>query len=252
MQLFSVPGIGEVKPGSDLSELIADAIGAAGLHLESGDIVCLAQKIVSKAEGRYAKLSEVEPSEQAQQLALECDKDPRLVELILSESEEVLRIRPGVIIVQHRLGYVHANAGIDRSNLASCDDEQVLLLPLDSDASANQLRLGLQARFNDIQLGVLINDSAGRAWRVGTSGMAIGVAGFDAVEDLIGKPDRNGRIMEVSQVAIADELAAASSFMMGQGAEGLPVVIIRNANVSLHDRFGSESLIRDKSMDMFR
>ena len=228
MQLFAVPGIGEVLPGSDLSLLIIDALADNNTPLESGDVLCLAQKIVSKAEGRYATLDEVKPSKEAEALALECDKDPRLVELILSESEEVLRVRPGVVVVQHNLGYVHANAGIDRSNLVESDREQVLLLPLDSDASAETLRQNLQQHFKS-ELGVLINDSAGRAWRVGTTGMAIGVAGFEAVENLIGKPDRRGRIMEVSQVAVADELAAASSFMMGQGAEGLPVVVIRGA-----------------------
>lgn len=251
MQLFPVPGIGEVLPGSDLNQVIIDALDGANIALEEGDIVCLAQKIVSKAEGRYAVLADVTPSAKAQELAIQCDKDPRLVELILSESDEVLRIRPGVIIVQHRLGYVHANAGIDRSNLAESTEEQVLLLPVDPDQSSNKLRLALQEKYG-VKLGVLINDSAGRAWRVGTAGMAIGTAGFDAVEDLIGTPDRNGRIMEVSQVAIADELAAASSFMMGQGAQGLPVVVIRDANVAMNDTADSSALIRDKNMDMFR
>ncbi len=251
MQLFPVPNIDEVLPGTNLSKLIIDALKANGQSLEEGDVVCLAQKIVSKAEDRYAILEEVVPSEKAIELAPKCDKDPKLVELILSESEEVLRIRPGVIIVQHKLGYVHANAGIDKSNLASSDKERVLLLPLDSDQSAENLRQDLQKEYG-VNLGVLINDSAGRAWRVGTSGMAIGVAGFEAVEDLIGTPDREGRIMEVSQVAIADELAAASSFMMGQGAEGLPVVIIRNAKIKLGDGYNSRALIRDKAMDLFR
>ncbi len=251
MQLFAVPGIGEVLPGSNLSQLIIDALLANHTPLEQGDIVCLAQKIVSKAEGRYAIIDEVKPSQAAEELALKCDKDPRLVELILSESEEVLRVRPGVVVVQHNLGYVHANAGIDRSNLIESAREQVLLLPLDSDGSAEQLRQDLQSHFNT-KLGVLINDSAGRAWRVGTAGMAIGVAGFEAVEDLIGKPDRTGRIMEVSQVAVADELAAASSFMMGQGAEGLPVVVIRGAQVNLGDGFDSKPLIRNKATDLFR
>lgn len=251
MQLFAVPGIGEVLPDSNISQLIIDALESNESPLEEGDIVCLAQKIVSKSEGRYAILDEVQPSQAAKDLAVKCDKDPRLVELILSESEEVLRVRPGVVVVQHNLGYVHANAGIDRSNLIESTREQVLLLPLDSDKSAESLRQSLQSHFN-ISLGVLINDSAGRAWRVGTAGMAIGVAGFEAVEDLIGKPDRSGRIMEVSQVAVADELAAASSFMMGQGAEGLPLVIIRGAQVTLGDGFDSKPLIRNKNTDLFR
>ena len=251
MQLFAVPGIGEVLPDSDLSQLIIDALLANNTPLIAGDVVCLAQKIVSKAEGRYAIIDEVKPSQEAEALAVQCDKDPRLVELILSESAEVMRVRPGVVIVQHNLGYVHANAGIDRSNLIDSDKEQVLLLPLDSDGSAETLRQSLQAYF-DVPLGVLINDSAGRAWRVGTTGMAIGVAGFEAVEDLIGKPDRTGRIMEVSQVAVADELAAASSFIMGQGAEGLPLVIIRGAQLNLGDGFNSKPLIRNKNTDLFR
>jgi coenzyme F420-0:L-glutamate ligase/coenzyme F420-1:gamma-L-glutamate ligase len=243
--------MGEIVPGDDLSASILAALEQSDMVLEQGDIVCVAQKIVSKAESRYAVIDEVIPSAEAEDLALRCDKDPRLVELILSESEEVLRVRPGVVVVQHRLGYVHANAGIDRSNLIASDQEQVLLLPLDSDLSAERLRQSLQAKYQ-VQLGVLINDSAGRAWRVGTTGMAIGVAGFAAVEDLIGQPDRIGRIMEVSQVGVADELAAASSFVMGQGAEGLPVVIIRGANVAMGDGFNSKPLIRDKQMDLFR
>ena len=251
MQILAIPGIPEIEPGADLAELLLQALAAAKLSFMPGDILCLAQKIVSKAEDQYRYLDQVTTSARANDLAQQCDKDPRLVELILSESEEVLRLRPGVIIVQHKRGYVHANAGIDRSNLAPDARERVLLLPQDSDRSAANLRMALEAA-TGVALGVLINDSAGRAWRVGTAGMAIGVAGFEAVQDLIGKPDRDGRIMEVSQVAVADELAAAASFVMGQGAEGIPAVILRDTQLAIGEHTGSAVLIRDKQMDMFR
>ena len=250
MQLIAVTGIAEVMPGQIVSDVIADALQAQQLSLEQGDVVVVAQKIISKAEGRYAYLKDVEASAEAVDLAQQCDKDPRLVQLILDESEEVLRVRPGVIIVQHKQGYVHANAGIDKSNLVQSDQEQVLLLPENCKASAEQLS-GELATTYQTDIAVIINDSAGRAWRNGTCGMAIGTAGFNPLIDLIGTKDRVGRIMEVSQVAVADELAAAASFIMGQGAEGVPVVVIKGANIQL-GAFDDAVLIRDKSMDMFR
>ncbi|CAA0118463.1 Coenzyme F420:L-glutamate ligase [BD1-7 clade bacterium] len=250
MHLFALEGIAEVIPGDDVAEILIESLTTHHDPLEEGDVIVLAQKIVSKAEGRYAFIDEVEASEHAVELGAECDKDPRLVQLILDESEDVLRVRPGVIIVQHKRGYVHANAGIDRSNLPETERERVLLLPVDSDASAEQLRQRLSSHFG-VNLGVIINDSAGRAWRVGTQGFAIGTAGFNPLIDMVGKSDRNGRAMEVTEVAVADELAAAASYLMGQANEGKPAVVIRGAKPTLGD-YPSSVLIRDKKMDMFR
>lgn len=250
MQLWPLKGIAEVVPGDDIAALISTALEENQLPLEAGDIIAIAQKIVSKAEGRYRYLDEVEPEKRAKYLAGQCDKDPRLMQLICDESSDVLRIRKGVIIVQHRLGYVHANAGIDKSNLPVSERERVLLLPKDPDASSQAIRKKLENKYQ-VPLGVLINDSAGRAWRNGTIGFAIGTAGFEPLNNLIGQLDRNGRRLEVSEVAVADELAAAASYMMGQADESYPVVLIRGANAKLGD-YTSDSLIRDKQIDLFR
>jgi len=240
-----------IEPGDDLCEIILASLQHSGLSLAAGDVLVLAQKIVSKAENRYAYLNSVNVGEQAHALAVAVDKDPRLVELILSESKEVVRQRRGVVIVEHNLGYVHANAGIDKSNISSDDDNpRVLLLPLDSDASAATLRQQILSA-TGVEIAIIINDSAGRAWRNGTVGMAIGCAGFEALEDLIGSEDLFQRPMEVTQVAVADELAAAASFMMGQGAEGAPVVLIKGAKLKPSER-GVDDLIRDKADDLFR
>lgn len=240
-----------VEPGDDLAAQIADALSAAGISLEDGDVLVLAQKIVSKAENRYAYLNDVEPSADAIALAAETDKDPRQAELVLRESREVLRKRPGVIVVEHRLGYVHANAGIDKSNIQSDpDNPRVLLLPEDSDASARRLRAALQQR-TGIAPHIIINDSAGRAWRNGTAGFAIGSAGFEALENRIGDSDMYGRELEVTEIAVADELAAAASFLMGQADESLPLVLIRGAALRPSDK-GSDVLIRPREKDLFR
>jgi coenzyme F420-0:L-glutamate ligase/coenzyme F420-1:gamma-L-glutamate ligase len=250
LDILPLAGFPLVEPGDDLATLIRQCLDDNALRLQRGDILVLAQKIISKAEGRYVRLSQVEPSEQALELAIRSDKDPRQVELILQESSEVLRARPGVIIVEHRLGYVHANAGIDKSNIPSDpEDPMVLLLPVDSDLSALQLRQSLGGDESDIA--VIINDSAGRAWRNGTVGMAIGSAGIDPLLNQIGDPDLFGRELEVTEVAIADELAAAASFVMGQADEACPVVLIRGARWQRAD-CGSQSLIRSRELDMFR
>ena len=250
MQLFALPGLPEFLPGDDVAALIAQSLNDNDLSLEQGDVIVIAQKIISKAESRYAYYKDVKVTDKAQTLALQCDKDPRLVQLILEESVDVLRVRPGVIIVEHRSGYVHANAGIDKSNLPTSDDERVLLLPKDSDASAKKIAASLKQQCN-VDCGVIINDSAGRAWRNGTLGFAIGTAGFNPLVDMVGKKDMHGRVMEVTEVAVADELAAAASYLMGQADEARPVVIIRGANVQLGD-FPSKVLIRDRNRDMFR
>jgi len=247
--LTALPGLPSVKPGDDLAELVRQGLAAAGLALEAGDVLVLAQKIVSKAEGRLVALSSVEPSDRARQLALETDKDPRLVELILRESREVLRWRPGVLIVEHRLGFVCANAGVDHSNVDGQEDN-VLLLPEDPDQSARQLRLALVAD-DGPALGVLIVDSHGRAWRTGTVGVAIGVAGLPALLDLRGTPDLYGRKLEVTQLGLADELAAAGSLLLGQAAEGTPVVHVRGLPYQLRQGSLAE-LIRPRAEDLFR
>jgi coenzyme F420-0:L-glutamate ligase/coenzyme F420-1:gamma-L-glutamate ligase len=234
-----------------LASLIIDAAQRSKVELQDNDILVLAQKIVSKSEGRLVRLSEVCVSARAQALAIEVDKDPRVVELILQESSEVLRSRSGTIIVAHRLGFVMANAGIDASNVEfDGDEEAVLLLPFDPDWSAAQLRSALQKAAN-VDLGIIICDSFGRAWRLGTVGIAIGVAGLPALLDLRGIPDRTGRPLRITEVGVADELAAAASLMMGQANEGRPVVHIRGFPYARRDGNAAE-LIRPKQLDLFR
>jgi coenzyme F420-0:L-glutamate ligase/coenzyme F420-1:gamma-L-glutamate ligase len=251
LSLTAVDGIPTVRPGVDLAELILEATARTGIALRDGDILVLAQKIVSKAEGRLARLRDVEPSARARELAAATAKDPRVIELILRESTEVVRARSGVIIVAHRLGFVMANAGIDASNVEGEDgEESVLLLPQDPDASAARLRDRLRAAAG-ADLGIVINDSFGRAWRLGTVGTAIGVAGLPGLLDLRGQPDRTGRALQVTEVGIADELAAAASLIMGQAAEGHPVVHVRGFPYARRDGSAAE-LVRPKDQDLFR
>ncbi|GAB4581397.1 MAG: coenzyme F420-0:L-glutamate ligase [Anaerolineales bacterium] len=249
LTLTPLSGLPLIQPSHDLTELIFQSLISNHLSLEPGDILVLAQKIVSKAEGRKVHLATVTPSPHAKALAAQTEKDPRLVELILRESREVLRTRPGLIIVEHRLGFVCANAGIDHSNVAG-DDEWVLLLPENPDTSAEKLRMALE-KTTGARIGVMIIDSHGRAWRQGTVGVAIGISGLPGVVDLRGQPDLTGRILQVTQVGAADELAAAASLVMGQAAEGTPVVHVRGFNYPLRE--GSlKELIRPKEMDLFR
>jgi coenzyme F420-0:L-glutamate ligase/coenzyme F420-1:gamma-L-glutamate ligase len=215
LMLTALEGIPTVRAGDDLAEIVADASKRTGVTAVDGDILVVAQKIVSKAEGRRVPLADVVPTDRAIELAEVANKDPRVVELILRESIEVLRCRSGVIIVEHRSGLVMANAGIDASNVETADGgESVLLLPLDADRSAGELRNSLGRRLG-CELGIVINDSFGRAWRNGTIGTAIGVAGIIALWDMRGLPDRNGRVLRATEVALADEVAAAGSLLMG-------------------------------------
>ena len=256
VELIPLPGIPLVRAGDDLGALIADALASAGLDLRDGDVVVVAQKIVSKAEGRLVRLDDVEPDAAATALGTETGKDPRLVQLILDESDHVVRKRPGtperpgVIIVEHRCGWVHANAGIDQSNLEGESGGAALLLPIDCDASAARLRADLESR-TGITPGVVVADSAGRAWRVGTLGIALGSAGVEAVQDLRGQPDLLGRTLEITVVGRGDELAAAAGLVMGQGGEGTPVVIVRGLPPYDGDATAAE-LIRPGQEDLFR
>jgi coenzyme F420-0:L-glutamate ligase/coenzyme F420-1:gamma-L-glutamate ligase len=251
--LTPLPDIPLVQPGDDLAEICLQALQRAEISLDDGDILVLAQKIVSKAEGRLVNLVTVEPGPAAQQLASQADKDPRLVELILRESREVTRTRPGTIIVEHRLGFVCANAGIDHSNVAGAGDEQeewVLLLPEDPDASAQELRRRLEAAAGK-RIGILIIDSHGRVWRQGVVGVAIGLAGLPGLVDLRGQPDLFGYNLRITQIGVADELAAAASLMMGQAAEGTPVIHVRGFPYPLREASLIE-LMRPKEQDLFR
>lgn len=254
LEILALPGIPQVRAGDDLTGLLLEALKAASLELQPGDILALAQKVISKAEGRTVRLADVEPGDEARQLAADTGKDPRLVQLILNESRDLVRVRkgePGVIVVEHQRGWIHANAGIDQSNVNTGDPGQwALLLPEDPDASAAALREALHAR-TGVRVGVLINDSFGRAWRVGTCGVALGSAGITTVEDLRGQPDMFGRRLEVTVVGRGDELAAAASLVMGQAGEGTPAVLIRGLAAENSEATAAD-LIRPRTEDLFR
>jgi coenzyme F420-0:L-glutamate ligase/coenzyme F420-1:gamma-L-glutamate ligase len=225
LELFAVPDLPMVQAGDDLPALILACLDRAGQVLHDRDVVVIAQKVVSKAEGRTVDLADVTLSSQAISLAAEVGKDPRIVEVVLSDSAKVVRSRPNLMIMQHRLGFVMANAGVDQSNVAEADGRhRALLLPVDPDGSAESIRVRLAERAD---IGVVISDSFGRPWRRGTAGVAIGSAGIPSVIDLRGQPDLFGRILEVSIIGFADEIAAAASLLQGQAAEAQPVVIVR-------------------------
>lgn len=238
-----------IGAGDPLPELILQGIDRAGLELASGDVIVVAQKVISKAEGRLVKLENILPSPRAAKLAREVKKDPRVVELIFRESRQILRTRPGLIVVEHRNGFVCANAGIDQSNIQG-DEDQVLLLPEDPDRSAEQLRAAL-SEATGAEIGVIIADSHGRAWRLGTVGVAIGVAGVPALVDLRGKPDLYQRKLQITEVGLADELSSAASILMGQADEAQPVVHIRGLPYPLRPSRLQE-LIRPEEEDLFR
>ena len=248
VQLFPLPNFPLVQPGDDLAALIAARLRNTDRTLQPTDIVILAQKIVSKAEGRLIDLATIDPSPEARSLGAEIGKDPRLVHVILSESTRVIRKRPNLLIMQHRLGFIMANAGVDHSNIGGTDS--VLLLPLDPDGSAARLRDEL-TRLTGISPPVIITDSFGRPWRRGSCEIAIGAAGFPALVDMRGTPDLFGRTLEVTFVGLADEVAAAASLLQGQAGEGRPVVILRGLQWSAPDCPASE-LVRPEQEDLFR
>jgi len=253
LTLTALPDFPLVQPGDDLAALILRGLQAAQIQLADGDVLAVAQKIVSKAEGRTVRLSQVTASARAQELAALTHKDARFVEVVLSESKEVLRAHANTLIVEHRLGFVCANAGVDRSNVgphAAGDDDVLLLLPINPDATCEALRARLHA-VTGANVGVLINDSHGRAWRMGTVGVALGAAGLPALLDLRGQPDLFDYALQVTQVGLADELAAAASALMGQANEGRPVVHLRGVPYPFREG-NAQELIRPKSMDLFR
>jgi coenzyme F420-0:L-glutamate ligase/coenzyme F420-1:gamma-L-glutamate ligase len=248
LTLTPLRGVPMIKPRDDLAAVLVAALRTSDQSLRAGDVVVLAQKIVSKAEGRMVALRDVTPSDRAVSLAAATAKDARIVELILRESTEVLRHRPGALIVVHRLGMVLANAGIDQSNIGA--EDHALLLPLDPDRSCADIRRKLAAA-TGIDVGVMIIDSIGRAWRNGTIGTAIGVSGLPGLLDLRGTPDLFGRALQTTEVGLADELAASASLVMGQAGEGQPLVLARGVRYARRDGAASE-LIRARDKDLFR
>ncbi len=249
VRLWPVPGVPEVRPGDPLAELLLQ--GLEGRALRTGDVLVVAQKVVSKAEGRYVDLATVTPSARAAALSAKVNKDPRLVELILSQSRRVVRYRRDVLIVEHRLGFVHANAGIDHSNIpADGGAEKVLLLPEDPNASAAAIHAAVH-RARGTRVGVVINDSAGRAWRNGVTGIAIGAAGLPCLLDLRGQDDLHGQPLRTTEVGIADEIAAAASLVMGQAAQGAPAVLVTGLSLRGESQ-DATALLRAPEQDLFR
>lgn len=249
-----VTGVPMVKTGDNLIHIIEAALADNVLKLEDGDIVCIAQKIVSKAEGRQVALADVTASEEAVQLARETEKDPRMVELILSESTEVLRKKPGVLIMRHKLGLVGAHAGIDQSNVDHSDGEQALLLPENPDASAAAICAALRERSGK-QIGVLITDSQNRPWRMGTTGCAIGCAGFTVLDDHRGGSDVYGRELRVTLINRADSIAAAATLVMGETTDKIPLALVRGLPGESLDATASQNaamINRPLEEDLFR
>jgi coenzyme F420-0:L-glutamate ligase / coenzyme F420-1:gamma-L-glutamate ligase len=275
VQFIAVRGLPEVEPGTDLAALITAALATQQLTLHARDVLVVAQKVVSKAEGRLVELDGVSPSKEAQRLAQVTGKDPRIVELILGETDEIVRAAPRVLIVRHRLGYVMANAGVDRSNVpvvprepARRDEtpwegvaheetpregptrERALLLPRDPDASAAELRRRLMQHL-DAEIAIIVSDSFGRPWRRGVQNVALGSAGLPSLIDRRGERDREGRALEVTEVAFADAIAAGAALVMGEAAESMPVVLVRGLEWQAPERDAS-ALLRPKAEDLFR
>lgn len=242
--VLPLTGIGEVRPGDDLAGLLKAALARQSLRPREHDVLVVTQKVVSKAEGRFVALAEVTPGAEALRVAELCRKDPRLVELVLNEAEAVVRAVPHVLITRHRLGHVMANSGIDQSNIGSGDEDRVLLLPRDPDASAAALTSALG-------LAVVISDSFGRPWRMGTVAVAIGAAGLPALSDRRGETDRDGRVLEVTQLAFGDMLATAANLATGEGAEGIPAALVRGFTFAGDPRPAAD-LVRPLAEDLFR
>lgn len=248
LELRALAGIPEIRPGDDLASILQAALRHNEIELQAGDVLVVAQKIVSKAENRFLDLRTLNPSVRATELANAIGKEASFVEAVLRESSEVVRTAPNTLITRHRAGYVMANAGIDRSNVPG-DEHIVLLLPEDCDASAARLR----AQFPTPAPGIVISDSFGRPWREGVVNVALGVAGVVALIDRRGGVDRHGRTLQVTQIALADAIAAAAGIVMGETTEGTPVVWIRGlAEYATKSDSGSASLLRPRAHDLFK
>jgi coenzyme F420-0:L-glutamate ligase/coenzyme F420-1:gamma-L-glutamate ligase len=251
VSFFPLSGIPLIEPGDDLAEILADALRENDVGLRDGDILVVAQKIISKAEGRYVNLADVTPSERAREIAATTGKDPRHVEIVLSESEEIVKVGPHVVVAAHKLGFVMANAGIDESNISHGEGAgRVLLLPHDPDGAAAELKRRLDGAFA-VSIGVVINDSFGRPWRNGVVGVALGAAGVPSLVDRVGAQDLFGRKLKVTEIAVADELASAGSLLMGQADEGIPAVLVRGFRAAAPEK-PALALIRSRERDMFR
>jgi coenzyme F420-0:L-glutamate ligase / coenzyme F420-1:gamma-L-glutamate ligase len=254
MSFVPLAGMPLFQPGMSVAGEVFAALGRHGEVLREGDVCVVAQKIVSKAESRVVRLADVEPSSRAREIAERTQRDPHLLQLILDESSELLRTSEAAVIARHRTGHVLANAGIDASNIEGGEAENVLLWPVDPDASARSIRAEL-TELTGVCTGVLIADSMGRAWRTGTVGTAIGCAGLTVLDDQRGRaPDLFGRTLQATVIAVADSIAAAASLAMGEGAQGTPAVIVRGAGqwVSEDDGPGAASGLRPVAEDMFR
>jgi coenzyme F420-0:L-glutamate ligase/coenzyme F420-1:gamma-L-glutamate ligase len=251
LRITALEGVPEIRPGDALDLVLVRALERSGVTLADRDVVAFCQKIVSKAEDRFVVLDAIEPGARARDLAGRCEKDPRYVEVVLRESSEVVRAAKDVLIVRHRLGFVVANAGVDQSNVEG-ESHRVLLLPEDPDATARQLRDAIAARFS-VDVGVIITDSFGRPWRMGVCGTCIGCAGLRSIVDLRGRPDRFGRPLRVTQVAVADQIAAAVTLVMGEADEGRPIAVVSGLGAEF---FAGESdaraLVRPIETDLFR
>jgi len=251
VDIIGLAGVPMVQPGDNLGAIAIAALVEAELHPQHGDVLVVAQKIVSKAENRFVEVAGVVPTQQAIELAAATRKDPRFVQIVLNESRRIVRHRENLIIAEHRLGFVMANAGIDHSNVAPADGtERVLLLPLDPDRSAAALRDQLIEAYR-VPIAVIVSDSFGRPWRRGTVGVAIGAAGLPAAIDWRGRPDLFGRALEVTETGFADEIAAAASLVMGQAAEAMPMVLVRGLSWTAPD-CPAAALVRPPEHDLFR
>lgn len=250
LSLAALPNMPLVRPGDDLAALIVASLHEAEIALDAHDVLVVTSKLVSKAEGRFFDLNAVTPSTRAAEIAAQTGKDPRLVELILRESSAVSRLRADVLIVRHRLGFTLANAGIDHSNVGPDGEDWVLLLPEDPDASARRLRAALAER-TGVAPGIVISDSHGRPFRLGTVGVAIGLAGIPALADMRGARDLFGRMLRVTVTGLADEIAAAAGLLSGQGAESRPVVLVRGLTLPPVESTAAE-LVRPPELDLYR
>jgi coenzyme F420-0:L-glutamate ligase / coenzyme F420-1:gamma-L-glutamate ligase len=251
LTVIPVPDLPMVKPGDNLVEIVCTGMENAGISLEDGDVLVLAQKIVSKADGCFISMTDMEPSGQALKIAEETGKEPQFVEMVLRQSNDVVRTGPNVLIVEHLSGMVMANAGIDRSNIdRGARDDQALLLPDDSDASARALRDAIVEKTGKT-IALIIADSVGRAWRYGTSALAIGCAGIEPLDDQRGDVDMFGHTLEVTEIALADQVAAAANLVMGEATEAIPAAIVRGLEYPRSERPVSV-LFRPKNEDLFR